>query len=133
MQVRDIMTPEPLRVQSSATLTAAIALLALGEVRHLPVVDDGGGVVGMLSERDALGFLVPGRGEVEQRLEEGLSRPVTEVMSREVLTIAPDASVRDLIDLLVDNQIGAAPVVEGDELVGIASYVDVLRAVRDRV
>lgn len=133
MHVRDIMTAEPLRVQASSTLTAAIALLALGDVRHLPVVADGGKVVGMLSERDALGFLVPGKGAMEENLEEGLSRPVTDVMSPEVVTVAPGAAVKELIDLLVQHRIGAVPVVENDELVGIASYVDVLQAVRDLV
>lgn len=134
MRVRELMTEEPLRVSASSSLTAAVALLALGDVRHLPVVDNDGRVVGVLSERDALGFLVPGEDKVDENLEAGLERPVAEVMSEEPLTIGPDEPAEALVDLLLTSKVGAVPVVEKDRtLVGIVSYVDVLRAVRDRL
>lgn len=130
MQVSEIMTREPLRVRADAPLTAALALLALGDVRHLPVVDDEG-LAGMLSERDVLGFLVPNEKAARERLEESLQRRVFEVMSEDVVTVSPDAEVRAVIDLLLEHRIGAVCVVEGKELVGIVSYVDVLKATRD--
>lgn len=132
MQVSEIMTREPLRVRADAPLIAALALLALGDVRHLPVVDDEG-LTGMLSERDVLGFLVPKEKAARERLEESLQRRVFEVMREDVVTVAPDAEVRAVIDLLLEHRIGAVCVVEGKELVGIVSYVDVLKAMRDHL
>jgi acetoin utilization protein AcuB len=54
-------------------------------------------------------------------------------MSPDVIAVAPDAELGEVIDLLVENRIGAVAVVrpETDELVGIVSYIDVLQAMRD--
>lgn len=147
MRVADLMTPEPLRVSEHASLAAASTLLALGDIRHLPVVDDVGRVVGMISERDILGLIVPREGEslpddaldgpvddaANAALEARLDRPVREVMSPHALCIGPDASAGELVDLLLEHKYGALPVVEEGHLVGIVSYVDVLRQVRDRL
>lgn len=146
MRVADLMTPDPLRVSDGASLAAASTLLALGDVRHLPVVDDVGRVVGMVSERDILGLVTLREGETDdplaptddestrvafEALEARLERPVREVMSPHAICIAPDASARELVDLLLEHKFGALPVVEEGQLVGIVSYVDVLRQVRD--
>ena len=58
MRAQDLMTPEPVRLRADSTLGEALGLLALADVRHLPVVDDGD-VIGMLSERDVLEALKP--------------------------------------------------------------------------
>lgn len=133
MRVRDWMTTEPLQIEASSSLTAAIALLALGEIRHLPVVDATGRVVGMLSERDVIGYLAPESPQVEARLEAGLSRPVGEVMSADVVVLAADSTLREANELFLAHRVGAFPVVERGVLVGILSYIDVLRALRDKL
>jgi acetoin utilization protein AcuB len=54
-------------------------------------------------------------------------------MSSDVIAVGPDAEIGEVIDLLIDHKIGAVPVVDEEtrEALGIISYVDVLRALRD--
>ncbi len=129
MQAKDIMTPEPVRIKADATLPEALTLLALADVRHLPVID-GVKVAGMLSERDVLGVLAPGE---KPALEELDKRCVRDLMSQEVLAVAPETSVRQVIEELLTHRVGALLVMDGEQLAGIVSYVDVLAALKDHL
>lgn len=115
----DIMTTKVISIRTTATVREAIRTLDELDVRHLPVVDDRDELVGMLSDRDLLQL---------RRSEEALRRPVSEVMSGDVLSVSPGADVTEIIDLMTENRIGAVPVVDRDShLAGLVSYVDVLR------
>jgi CBS domain-containing protein len=74
-------------------------------------------------------------GDIEsyERLQVRLRAPVAEVMSANVLTVTPETDLSEIVDLMVEEKVGALPVVETerDVLVGMVSYVDVLRAARD--
>lgn len=123
------MTPEPVRLRVDSTLGEALGLLALADVRHLPVVEEGQ-VVGMLSERDVLGVVAPATAGERPT---GLERKVEELMSREVFAVPPDASVRAIIEEMLSHRIGAVLVIEEGVLLGIVSYVDVLEALKPLV
>ncbi len=113
---RDIMTEDPMVIDVDANIGDAFDILASLEIRHLPVMR-GGVLVGMLSDRD----LQPFAAEP--------SRSVASVMNTNVISVEPDASIAEVAATLVDNRIGAVPVVDGreGELLGIVSYIDVLR------
>jgi CBS domain-containing protein len=134
MQAQDVMTPNPLTVPPQASAAEVWELMRERAVRHLPVVD-AGALVGMLSDRDLahfdLGRVLSVEGAEAVRRE--LATPAIKVMSPDVITVEPEADLGDVIDLLVENRIGAVAVVrpETQELVGIVSYIDVLEAVRD--
>lgn len=128
MKARDLMTENPLRVEPTATLSEAMGVLSLGGVRHLPVVEDGV-LKGMVSERDLLDCFHVG----EDRLEEGSSRTVSEIMSDNLFTVDVDDPVKKVIEVMLDGWIGAVMVTEGEgNLAGIISYVDILEAAKDR-
>lgn len=129
MRAKDIMTPEPVRIKADATLPEALGLLALADVRHLPVVE-GVRVTGMLSERDVLGLLAPGE---EPSFEQLGARRVRELMSEDVFAVTPETSVRQVIEEMLTHRVGALLVLEDERLEGIVSYVDVLAALRDLV
>jgi len=128
MRARDLMTANPLRIEPTATLSEAMGVLSLGGIRHLPVVDDGR-LVGMVSERDLLDCF-----HVDQdRLEEGSTRTISEVMSGKLYAVDVDASVKEVIEMMLEGWVGAVLVTEGEgELAGIISYVDILEAAKDR-
>jgi len=137
MIAKDVMTPDPLTLTARATIEDAADLMRERNIRHVPVVDEGGVLVGMVSDRD-LGALDLGRmigDEGAEGVRRHLATPVASVMTPEVLTVGPDDDVEDLVDLMLENRVGAVPVVEGvaGRLVGIVSYVDLLRAFRDRL
>jgi acetoin utilization protein AcuB len=134
MSARDVMTPAPATVMPWTTVGEAWELMRELDVRHLPVIQHGA-LVGMLSDRD-LAYLDLGRtlaaegADAARRL---LGRPVGDVMSPDVVSVDADGDLGEVIDLLLENKIGAVPVTRPDtrELVGIISYVDILRTVRD--
>lgn len=101
------------------------------DVRHLPIVEDGE-LVGIISDRDL-------RDVIARLLAESadansiLDRPIADTMSADVLVVDPETELEDVIDLMIEHRIGALPVVAPgtQDLVGIVSYIDVLRAARD--
>jgi acetoin utilization protein AcuB len=127
------MTPDPLTVTPKASLAEVWDLMREVDIRHVPVVQDGA-LVGMLSDRDLA------RVDMARLLESGgvdalrqaLATPIVEVMSSDVISVDPDAEVGEVIDLLIDHRIGALPVIDGGtrDVLGIISYVDVLRALQ---
>lgn len=134
MQAQDVMTPNPLTVPPQASAAEVWDLMRERAVRHVPVVD-GGTLVGMLSDRDLAHFDLGRVLTVEgaEALRRELATPAIKVMTPDVITVEPQAELGEVIDLLVENRIGAVAVVrpETQELVGIVSYIDVLEAVRD--
>ncbi|MFW5877342.1 MAG: CBS domain-containing protein [Myxococcota bacterium] len=134
MTAEDIMTENVTTVEESATLADALEVLSELEVRHLPVVRKGE-VIGMISDRDfrSLGLDLVSDLENRDRLQARLQTSVANLMSGDVLSVDRSTDVQEVIDLLVEEKVGAIPVVEGDsnELVGIVSYMDVLRAARE--
>ena len=136
MIAADMMTENPRTVRASDPVGDALDALQSLEVRHLPVVDDENNLVGMLSDRD-LGSLmrVFTEGEGGQRLIVPLARQlVSDLMSADVLTVNPDADVVEVIEMMLEQRVGAVPVVDGEGgIVGIISYVDVLRSVAEEL
>jgi acetoin utilization protein AcuB len=126
MVVQDIMSQNPYSVGGGESLGDATRKLLEADVRHLPVIDEGS-LVGMLSDRDIRGALPYDPADPRMAV------PVTNVMSGDVISVTPETSVEELIDLMIEHKVGAIPVVEPDsaQLVGIVSYVDALRAARD--
>jgi acetoin utilization protein AcuB len=132
MTVDEIMTPAPVFTSSKATLGQALRLLQQLELRHLPVVDDGR-LVGMLSDRDLRTALGPSFESGSAVSNASLEAAISSIMSAAVVSVSPETEVPEVIDLMLEHRVGAIPVAgdEEDQLLGIVSYVDVLRAARD--
>lgn len=132
----EIMSKNPVTVDVTSTVTDALTLLHDLNVRHLPVVD-GSSLVGIVSDRDLREFAAPAFVEDDQQAEiqQKLATPITEVMASNVSTLDLETDIGEAIDMMLEYRVGAVPVVSSrsQELVGIVSYVDVLRAVRDLV
>jgi acetoin utilization protein AcuB len=135
MTAEDIMTGNVTTIGETATIAEALELLSEKEIRHLPVLRENGELSGMLSERDLRTFGVSLVTDVEglENLKARLSAPVSSLMSGDVLTIGRETDLPDVVDMMVDEKVGALPVVdeETSDVVGIVSYVDVLRAARE--
>jgi acetoin utilization protein AcuB len=133
MTARDLMTSNPATVTPQTTIAEAWDSMGELDVRHLPVVD-GEALVGMLSDRD-LGAVDVIRLLTEQgadALRRQLTRPVIQFMSTDVVTVEPETEVSELVTLLLEQKVGAIPVITPDtrQIVGIVSYVDVLRVMQ---
>jgi CBS domain-containing protein len=133
MIARDVMTPNPLTVTPQVSIAEVWDLMREADIRHIPVTL-GGVLVGMLSDRDLarvdMARLLKVGGADALRQE--LATPISRVMSPDPISVEPESEIGEVIGLLLDHKIGALPVVdEGTrEVVGIISYVDVLRALQ---
>ena len=127
-----IMSPRVFTALPSDPLLEAADIMVANHVRHLPVVDSTGRLVGILSERDlrsALGR--PAEALAHWPLVAGRVGNVGEVMSSPVISIHAEQPLAHVITTMVDCGKGALPVVDRDNRpIGIVSYLDVLRAVR---
>lgn len=143
MSVEAIMSRAVLTVEPTTTVREAIRLIEDCEIRHLPVVDgEGGRLLGIVSDRDLREFRVPLMVEIERfsdadrkRTDELLNTPIREVMADDVVSVDSTESIESAIDAMIEYKIGAVPVVDPHttELVGIISYIDVLRYARECV
>ena len=142
MKASDIMTRNIISVGRGTLIGEAIYLMLDNQVSGLPVVDDSGKVVGILTEGDLLRrsetgterhrprwleiLMGPGRSAGEYVRTHG--RRVEEVMTRDVVGVTEDTSLDEVVDLMERHRIKRVPVLNGDLPVGMLSRADLLRA-----
>ncbi len=119
MRVQEVMTDNVRTVPAATPADQAWSLMKTDGIHHL-VVMDGKRVVGVLSDRDA-----GGRAGGSTRT----GRTVEELMTRNVVTIKPDATVRQAANIMRGRTIGCLPVTRGTRLVGIVTTSDLLSVV----
>lgn len=133
MEAQELMTTALVTIKPTDTVREALSMMEDQEIRHLPVVE-GKRLAGMVTDRDLREYRLPVVEEIEnpEYAEDLLDTKVAEMMNTDVVTLEPSESIKTAIDLMLEYGVGALPVVDRhkDELVGILSYVDVLRYVR---
>ncbi len=127
-QVRDMMREAVKTLGQNDQLTIADELMRMERIRHLPVLDDDGAVVGIVSQRDLFrGALARALGYGEHAQEALIAQLVVkDVMTNNPTTIAPEATVSGAARVMLDQKIGCLPVVKGGKLVGIVTESDFL-------
>ncbi len=147
--VADVMTRDPITVHPDAPLKDAIQILADKRISGLPVVDQSGKLVGVISETDLMwresGMTPPAYimlldsviylenpTRYDRDLHKALGQSVGEVMSRDPVTISPDKSLRDAARILHERSVHRLPVIDDQHhIVGILTRGDVVRAMAD--
>ena len=115
MKVGEIMTPNVISVSEEATLREVAQVLDRHRISGLPVCDDAGHIVGVISEFDLIAK--PDAHTAQQ------------AMSRDVISVMEDTSVDEVRYLLVHRRIKRVPVLRGQKLVGIVSRADLVREI----
>ena len=132
MFVSRSMTRRVVTVDPHTSVFEAQELMSQHRVRHLPVVEEGDKLIGIVSDRDirsALPFhcFKDGISAEEKGKLEGLK--VKDIMTREVFTISPGFTIQDALLMIQNAKVGALPVVDEEgRLKGILSVRDLLRA-----
>ena len=129
LTVADLMTNRVFAVRADETVARLVDLMHEHQVRHVPVVDEEGDLVGLVSHRDLLrNSLIEQDDEVQVDKEELLERlQVGDLMLGEIDRVKPDTDIRDAAQLMLDHKYGCLPVVEGNRLVGILTESDFVR------
>lgn len=143
MQASDIMTTDVVTVRPSASIFEAATLLTERHISGIPVVDDGGAVVGILSESDLLHRVETGTGKPQRSwlgeflhstrklageyLKENAVK-VEDVMTDNVVSVSPATPLSEIADVLERLHIKRVPVLDQGKLVGIVSRANLIRA-----
>ena len=144
--VADIMTADPIVVQSETPLSQAIQILAERRISGLPVVDQSGKLVGVISETDLMWqetgvrspafitildsvIFLENPAKHEEELHKALGQTVGEVMTKKaIVTITADRSLQEAAQLMRDRKVHQLPVVDAaDQVVGIVTRGDIIR------
>ncbi|MGQ4554843.1 CBS domain-containing protein [Halobellus sp. GM3] len=159
LTARDLMTTDVETASPDDDVSEVLGRLARADFNGFPVVDEAGSVVGIVTQHDLVGlfqtkertlwipvgfppFLETLTYAVDvswDDLDLGIdllrntNRPISEVMTADVVTVGPDASLDEILDRLADEErdINRLPVVDDGALVGIVARQDVVRAIRD--
>jgi len=126
LRIRDVMSRNLRTGLTDDDLSSAEQKMVAGAVRHLPVLDNEGGIAGIVTQRSLL------RHRATLPQHEVDEHHLSDVMERDVATTEPDADLDDVGKLMAERRIGSVLVVDGGELVGIVTTTDVLAARRYR-
>jgi acetoin utilization protein AcuB len=129
MLVKDRMTPEPVSITTETSLKDALELVRGKSFRHLPVLDENGKLVGIVTEK-SLVYASPTPTTTLSVFEVDyiLSHTnVGQVIQGSVITVEPDLPLEEAARAMIDHRIGCLPVVEDDKLIGIISDTDIFR------
>jgi acetoin utilization protein AcuB len=129
MKVRDLMTAKPITAGPDMPVLEARQIMLGKRIRHL-LVTDGPKLLGIVTDRDIrLNLPSPATSLSVWEINYLLARlTVASVMTKALVTVSPGADPRNAAVLMLDHRIGALPVVDGGELVGIITETDLLRA-----
>lgn len=142
MLARDVMVAPVITVKPYASVKAVADLFWKRRISGAPVVDDNGTIVGMISEGDLVyryelktdrphpyWFLqLAGKETLAKDYAKAHAKHVADVMTRNVITVAPDTSLNDIAALMEKNSIKRVPIVENGQLVGIVSRANLVQA-----
>ena len=120
MLVSDRMSKHPVTIRADADYKLALKLMQDHAMHHVPVLDAGDKLVGVLAERD---LLLAAMHYLQSAIE------VSEIMHRNVVTASPDMPISEAAMLMVNNKIGGLPVVNGNQrVIGIITETDIFKA-----
>lgn len=147
--VAEVMTPSPITVKPETPLKEAIALLVEHKISGMPVINDDGELVGVISESDLMWqetgvepppyimildsiIYLQNPSRYEKEIHKALGQTVADVMSDKPITINSSQTVKQAAQLLHQKQIRRLPVVSADNrVVGILTQGDIIRAMAD--
>jgi CBS domain-containing protein len=149
--VADIMQRDPVTARPQDTVETLLRTLREHELPGVPVVNEGGRCVGIVTESDLvlrdeeedlrlplhfdlLGgtvFLGPVK-RFEERFRKAVAATVADMMTEDPIVIAPDADVQEAARTIAEHRHNRLPVVEHGRLVGVVTRLDVLEAIVER-
>jgi CBS domain-containing protein len=117
MNVRTFMTPNPRTIGRNEKLSVAEEMMQHGRFRRLPVVDDRGALVGIITD-----------GDLRERHAELSTMTVAAAMTEKPFTVDPDAAIDTAASMMLEHKIDSIPVVDTEhKLIGIVTETDLLR------
>ena len=129
MLVGERMTRNPVTIREDESIDDGLHLMRERKVRRLPVMDQAGQMVGMVSDKDLLHAAPsPATSLSVYELHYLLAKlKIKQIMSSQVIWVSPDTPIEEAARIMADNKIGGLPVVQDKKLVGIITETDIFR------
>ncbi|HVO31224.1 MAG TPA: CBS domain-containing protein [bacterium] len=129
------MTKNPITLGANESLRTAVELELQKKIRHIPIVDAKGALVGILTDRDIKRALPSPVVHLDEDERERLldETQLARIMTRDPMTVAPGTPVAEAVRSMLAKKVGGLPVVENGKLVGIFTQGDALRAYLERL
>jgi CBS domain-containing protein len=125
--IGQFMTTDLFTVEPDDLIDLAASVMDWRHIRHVPVEDGEGRLVGLVTHRALLRLLSRGM-HVSPELDRPSSLTVRQIMVTDPITVSPATPTLEAIEIMRSNRIGCLPVVDGDHLVGIVTSFDFLEA-----
>ena len=129
LSVNDLMTRDPVAVGPDGDLQTARTLMDQHGIRHLPVVDQDGAVLGLVSQRDLMQRALAPTDDLTMSAQDDVLRAISvdTIMTPDVDVVEPALDVVTAGQLMLENKYGCLPVVDGDRMTGILTEADFVR------
>jgi CBS domain-containing protein len=141
LTVRDVMTADVLTAGLDQSVGEVAKLMVERDIRAVPVVDDGGALVGIVSHRELLRYLLPqyvqrsttgsyrapSRAPIERGAADPRTLPVRDVMARTVISVSEDQALSEVATLMSSKDVDRCPVVRDGAVVGFLTRADLVR------
>jgi CBS domain-containing protein len=143
LTVRDVMTDQVLSAHPEQSLAQVARLMIDKDVRAVPVVDEGGTLLGMVTHRELLRYLIPdylqrtksgefrapSKAQIQRGTADPRELPVKDVMARAVLCLSEDQTLSDVANLMNNKDVDRFPVVREGVVVGFLTRADLIRRI----
>lgn len=145
---RDIMTSEVVSVTTDTSLEELAKLFVSTRYSNLPVLDETGVLIGVISETDLVEqhkplhiptvmtlfdwvFTFGGEKSFQQEVDRVTASTVGELCQRDPITCSPETTLSEIAGLMSEHQVHLVPVVENDQLIGVVARLDLIRSLGD--
>ena len=133
--VSDLMTTDLMTLNGNASLTDAKSLMQERNIRNLPIVDDNGKWIGMLTQKEYLrhAFHLVSTFGTKLLAKKESDTAISSIMNSDMVTLNKNASLTDAADLFIEHKYVCLPIIDQDVLVGLLTPIDFVKLARTQI
>ncbi|MFH1015364.1 MAG: CBS domain-containing protein [Nitrospirota bacterium] len=149
LTAKDIMTKNVTTVRATTTIEELARILMEHKISGVPVVDDAGDLIGIVTENDLISqnkrlhiptvmrlfdsfIMLESPGKIEKEIKKMTAITVNDIYTKEVITVAEDTPVQDIATIMSEKKVHLIPVVEGKKILGIIGKIDLIKGITGR-
>ncbi len=146
LKAKDIMTNDVITVNPSTTIEELSQELMKHNISGLPVVNDAGDLIGIVTENDLISqnkrlhiptvmrlfdafIVLESPGKIEKEMKKMTATTVGDICSKKVITVAEDTSAEEIATIMSEKKVHLIPVVRGKKILGIIGKMDLIKAI----
>lgn len=144
LRAKDIMTRDVITVKPTTTIEELARIFIEKKVSGVPVVDDNGNIIGIVTENDLISqnkrlhiptvvrlfdafIMLESPSKIEKEIRKMAAVTVADIFVRDVITVAEDTPVEDIATIMSEKKVHLIPVVEGRKVCGIIGKMDLIK------